>query len=490
MKKRFFLNLILSVSLLGGLASCGESSGNTSNANTSNGGSTGDITINFWHTFGQGIVEEFQSKAEDFKALVKQEEGVDINFIDPSKTYQGSYDDIKNKVTKSFATGTTPDIAIAYPDHVAEYLSLEETKGEYVVNLDTYINDPEIGLGKESAYGDDKGVDDLVTSFYEEGQKYAYEGTYSFPLMKSTEVMFYNVEAVSTALKIYDESINTQNKVKEFMNNVTWDELFEVAKVAKENKSQVMSSMETPIVYDSDSNLFISKMLQNDIPFISVDQTTGKGRIDFESGENRTKAEAMVTEFKNYHDQGLLTTKGTIGTYGSDSFKEGKCIITVGSSGGTGYNAPTGGSFTVGVCKVPASNNNPLYVSQGPTMVLLKNRSNPKVTEYAWKFMKYLTSTQNNVDLCIYGSQGYVPVRKSSYDTEDYLEYMQEGEIYADSARVVKEDINGRYLSTAVFKGSAVVRDEVGGIIAQVLTGSRTVSGAFDYAIQQSKLAM
>ena len=123
-------------------------------------------------------------------------------------------------------------------------------------------------------------------------------------------------------------------------------------------------------------------------------------------------------------------------------------------------------------------------------MVLLKNRSNPKVTEYAWKFMKYLTSTQNNVDLCIYGSQGYVPVRKSSYDTEDYLEYMEEGEIYADSARVVKEDINGRYLSTAVFKGSAVVRDEVGGIIARVLTGSRTVSGAFDYAIQQSKLAM
>ena len=98
MKKRLFLNLILSVSLLGGLASCGESSGNTSNANTSSGGSTEDITINFWHTFGQGIVEEFQSKAEDFKALVKQEEGVDINFIDPSKTYQGSYDDIKNKL--------------------------------------------------------------------------------------------------------------------------------------------------------------------------------------------------------------------------------------------------------------------------------------------------------------------------------------------------------------------------------------------------------
>ncbi len=273
---------------------------------------------------------------------------------------------------------------------------------------------------------------------------------------------------------------------------MSWDELLELAEVAKNNKDKVLTTMETPIWYDSDSNFMISKMYQNNIGYSSVG-SDGKGKIDFESGENRTKTEALVTELKKNYDDGLLTTKGVEGTYGSDAFKSGKVMFEIGSSGGTGYNSPEGGSIDVGIVKVPASNNNPLYVSQGPTLTFLRssacsNEENDAKMYYAWQFAKYLTNPDVNVYLCIYGSEGYLPVRYSAYATANYLAFMEEGEIYAQSAEVLIDDIDGHYLNSAVFVGSAQLREQIGGVLTQILKGTKTsVSEALDDAISNTK---
>ncbi len=476
-----------------------SSDSSTTNSNSEVAGgiakpSATSVSFSFWTTFGQANGEAVSKMAENFSKIVKEKEGVDVSI---SIEYQGGYDDIESKITKGFSAANTPTMAIAYPDHVANYLSNND--GSFVYNIDDYINDPNIGFGKQNYLGDTSSngktaydADDFVTTFLDEGKHFAKEGTYTLPLMKSSEVMFYNKTAVYSAMKIYKPEMLSNDAIDEYIANMSWDELLELAEVAKNNKDKVLGTMETPIWYDSDSNFMISKMYQNKIGYSSVG-SDGKGKIDFETGENRTKTEALVTELKKNYDDGLLTTKGVEGTYGSDAFKSGKVIFEIGSSGGTGYNSPEGGAIDVGIVKVPASNNNPLYVSQGPTLTFLKssaysNEENDAKMYYAWQFAKYLTNPDVNVYLCVYGSEGYLPVRYSAYETANYLDFMENGEIYAQSAEVLIDDIDGHYLNSEVFVGSAQLRDQVGGVLTQILKGTKTnVSEAIDDAISNTK---
>ena len=155
MKKHNLFALMILPLLLGGLSSCSDTS------STSNGGSssTDPVEITFWHTSGQTVIRELNKKIEDFAALVKENEGVDVKI---TLSYQGSYDDQLDKILKGFPTGNYPTIAVAYPDHVAEYLESEGSDpGRYVVNLQDYIDNPETTFGAEEWLGDgpaDEGV--------------------------------------------------------------------------------------------------------------------------------------------------------------------------------------------------------------------------------------------------------------------------------------------------------------------------------------------
>ncbi len=477
------------------------------------GGSKDDedvIQVTFWHTFGKTIQDNLQKHIDNFEQLVYENEGVKVEV---TQVYKGGYDDILSNVLQGFSAANVPTIAVAYPDHVADYLNLA---AEDVVNFDTYINDPDVGFGTEKWLGDKYGLDDFIPAYIEEGQQFVQEGTYVIPLMKSTEVMFYNanlvepllteIEALTEESDYYMDYTRATSGLttQQYLSSISWDQLMQIGRYAcavDADGSYIWQSRPTtektiyPVYYDSDSNLFITKMMQRDIPYSSVDQTTGIGSIDFESGDARKAAEAMVKELKDAYDEGILTTKGAIGEYGSNYFVDEQALFSVASSGGTGYQLPTSDTFSVGVCSVPYDNNNPLYVCQGPSLCLLKNPGySDSVNEardlYAWKFIKYLTNDDINVELCTYGSEGYTPVRNSCYLTDEYLDYLEWGEEYADTAKVVVNDIGDHYFTSAVFPGSATLRDQVGGIITEVLLNHNSIEGAFDLAINQTKLDM
>jgi multiple sugar transport system substrate-binding protein len=479
MKTKKIFSLIASITLLGGLCSC---SGNTSTgsaaSSTGSSSQTGTIEIDFWHTFGKTVLTAFEEKIDEFTQLVKKNEGVDVKI---TMTYQGGYDDLLSKIHSGFATGNYPNLAIAYPDHVAQYLKDEGSNpGKYVVDLSTYINSEEYGFGKESYLGDGE-TSDFVDAFYQEGQSYARSGIYSLPVMKSSEVLFYNKTQVAKYLAMYD---SPDTNVEKFMSTLTWDKFMDFCKFIKDQK---ISSLETPFVYDSDSNLFITKCYQKDIDFLSINDD-GKGQVLF----NNDAAKSMVNTLKSYYEDGLIATKGTLGTYSSEKFTNEKCFFTVGSTGGAGYNYPTGDSFEVGVAPVPYENKQ-TYVTQGLTATVLKhNDEDGKKALYSYKFLKYITSAEVNADLCINGSEGYSPVRKSAYQTELYQEYLEnEGNDFMPKvAKIVYEDINGKYFTTPCFSGSATARDQVGGILTNVFLGKKTVNEAFDEAENQTKLAM
>ena len=134
MKQKIKILALLPI-LLGSRVSCsGNDSSATSGASSGNGtsqnSSKGTIQINRWHTFGAGLQDEFQNKADEFAKLVKENEGVDISINAGQDAYQGSYVDIHNKIMSGFNTGDFPTIAVAYPDHVAYYIAAESVPGK------------------------------------------------------------------------------------------------------------------------------------------------------------------------------------------------------------------------------------------------------------------------------------------------------------------------------------------------------------------------
>lgn len=455
------------------------------------------IKVKFWHTFGQTVVDGLKSKISDFKKLVKEKDGVDVEI---DMKYQGGYDDIAKLISDGFSVKNTPTIAVAYPDNVADYIEVGKSAGvDFVVNLDQFINSAEVGFGKEAWLGDKYDQEDFVEDFYEEGSAYTLKGTYSLPFLKSTEIMFYNMDLLVEVMKDYKpEFASSKTKIKEYMARISWDDFMDLCAQIKGNMAKYSNMLEVPMWYDSDANYIITKMFQNEVAYTSID-STGKGKIDFANGDEFNKVVDLLDDARSNYSKGLFTTKGIKNTYGSDFFTNEKCIFSIGSSGGSGYNFPQADAFELGVCRVPASNNKPIYVSQGPTLAMFNDRGldkdvNEKAQLYAWKFMKYITNGQANAEICVNGSEGYVPVRHSAYETSFFQDFMAEGERYAQCYKVVVEDVNseGGYLVSKAFKGSASLRDECGSMLTAALTAANkeAIPDLVNRAINNASLKM
>ena len=496
MKVKAFL---LALPLL--ITACTGGNGGNNNRSSAASGDNGPITIKFWHTFGQTVVDGLKSKINDFKRLVKENDGVDV---DVDLKYQGGYDDIAKLIADGYAVFNSPTMAVAYPDNVSDYLDIGKSANqEFVVNLDKFISSDTVGFGKEKWLGDEYDEEDFVEDFYAEGSQYSVEGTYSLPFLKSTEIMFYNMDLLIEVMKGFKPDLNnSETLIKDYMSKISWDEFMELCAYAQDyinaNRDTFGDSFEVPMWYDSDANYIITKMFQNKVPYSSIG-AVGKGKIDFESGEAFNGVVDLLDEARQNFANGLFTTKGIKKTYGSDYFTNEKCLFSIGSSGGSGYNFPQADAFTLGVCRVPAANNNQMYVSQGPTLTMFNDRGlsqeqNDRIQLYAWKFMKYITNGKVNAEICVNGSEGYVPVRYSAYETKFFQDFMEEGERYAMCYKVVVNDVNSkaRYLVSAAFKGSAALRNECGTMLTAALNAANkdAIPTLVNNAIKAAKLKM
>lgn len=496
-KSKIISVMVSLLSLCAGLSAC---SGKTDPEKNN---TTKSVSIDFWHTFGAGTVEEsFKTKIKEFKELILANENVEVTI---NAEYNGSYDDIKKKVGNGLSVGDYPTISVAYPDHVAYYLSQERTDGQYVVNLENFFENEKYGFNTQSYLGDTDGADDFIESFLQEGQAYSKSGTYSLPYMKSTEIMFYNVDLLQYIMPMYNAEIgDSEVAIKEYMDNLSWEELINLCSFIKgktaESPKDFASDFECPLIYDSDANFIISQMHQQKIKYSSVGDD-GRGVIEFDSTHEAeyNKTVNLVKELKQDKDNLLLSTRGLLNKYGSDYFKNERCVFTIGSSGGSGYNFPEGSSFKLGITKVPARNSNPLYVSQGITLCMFNNakysaEENALKQEYAWKLLKFLTNGKTNCQLCLNGSEGYMPVRYSAYETSEYNTFIREGENYAKTLKVVREQVGNKFFVTSTFPASSFLRDEMGAMFTEVLAKKdctdEFIKEKLNTAISNTKLKM
>ena len=121
-----------------------------------------------------------------------------------------NYNDIYKEVLTNIQTGTTPNVCITYPDHIASY----KTGANVVLPLDEIMADPEYGLGGSLVKFDSVSADEIVEKFLVEGQIDGQQ--YALPFMRSTEACYVNVDLVEALGFTMPEVL-------------TWDFVFEVS---------------------------------------------------------------------------------------------------------------------------------------------------------------------------------------------------------------------------------------------------------------------
>lgn len=447
-KKRIIISLAV-LAMAAGVTGCNANGGYGEYVPFSGDAKSLTATVTFWHTMGQANQDTLNRMIEAFNAIYPN--------ITIEHAAQGGYDDIKDKISAAIPAGTTPTMAYCYPDHVAEYMSAGA-----VENLDGYINDSIIGLGKEDH--DSAGVADFVDSFWEEGKSYGGEfgqegSVYSVPFSKSTEVMFYNKT-------FFDE--------KKIAVPTTWAEMAAIMPTIK-------SLGYTALGYDSDANLLITRMEQEGIPYTSAD---ADNHFLFEN----SRAKDLVREMKGWYDNGYLITSGSSAnnSYTSNMFigeAEPQTVMTIGSTGGTSYNHTS--NFEIGVAPIPGGTLNDHVISQGPSICFFARAT--QVEKYAaWLFYKFISNTNNSATYSVL--TGYAPVRKSSFTCDIFKNYTTDTTKTGKDALIQQtlafnQSLTSKFFVSPAFKGSSTARKEMDGILANVFLGTKTIDQAFSDAM-------
>ena len=382
----------------------------------------------------------------------------------------GGWSDVQDKITGLLQANDQPDLAYCYPDHVANYLSSGK-----VVDLNKFSNTKDSIKfdGKEVRIGwTDEELADFDKTFWNEGMArnfanyaaygYADSAMFAIPLMKSTEVLYYNKTALDAA---------GITKLPE-----TWEELWAICA-----QLRVKYPKATPLGYDSEANWLITMCAQNGWGY-----TTVSGGDQDHYIFNNAGVKEWLQNIQGYHrTDGLFTTQTLYGGYTSTLFTTGVAndaagsVFCIGSSGGASYQATE--AFEVGVAHIPGTyiertgKVNATAISQGPSLVMFHSdkASNADEKEYmTYLFIKELLDIEEQAELCM--ESGYNPVRNSVYENDVYKAWLDAGATLPAKAAAVGRTMskNGEFFTSPAFVGSSTARTVVGDMIVAILKGS------------------
>jgi len=417
-----------------------------------------NYVITFWakNDTNKTQTEIYARAIEDFEKLYPN---ITVNL----RLYT-NYGDIYNDVITNISTGTTPNVCITYPDHIATYLS----GANVVAPLDALFADGRYGLGGSELRFDSVREEEIIPQFLGEcvidGQHYA------IPFMRSTEACYVNrtyVEALGYTLP----------------ETLTWDFIWEVSEAAMEKDAEGNflvngQNVLIPFIYKSTDNMMIQMLYQRGGEYSGAD---GDIRLF-----NDTTKELLYTVAEHGASRAFSTFK--ISSYPANFLNAGQCLFAIDSTAGStwmGSHAPLCDispdklvEFETEVMAVPQFDvENPRMISQGPSICVF-NKEDPQEVLASWIFAQYLLS--NDVQIAYAGTEGYVPVTSRAQGTDMYQDYLSRGgeddvqhyDVKIKASRLLLENVDHTFV-TPVFNGSASLRDAAGQLIENVVKSVR-----------------
>ena len=414
-----------------------------------NGYEGGEVTIVFYHTMGQALRDQLD------QAIVR------FNEIYPNITIEhsqvGGYNDVRDQIKQDLVANSQPNIAYCYPDHVALY----NLTGK-VVPLDNFIEStiPDAATGGVLGFTQTQ-IDNFIDGYYAEGTAFDEAGTmYTLPMVKSTEVMYYN--------KTFFDAEGLEVPT-------TWAELEAVCAAIKAKYPD-----STPFGYDSEANWFITMAEQYGSPYTS----NGEDKFLYNNTTNRN----FVKMFREWFDKGYFTTQEIYGAYTSALFVSEGSYIGIGSSAGAAHQVPTGNKFEVGIAPIPqVDSSKPKAISQGPSLCIFDQDDKQEVVA-SWLFVKFLT-TDATFQASFSKESGYIPVIEKDVIVEaipTYGDWLNSGDPVAKAIDVALSAKDSYFVSPA-FNGSSKARDAVGDLMQYCFTTEATdINAMIEQAFKDS----
>ena len=383
------------------------------------------------------------------------------------------YGKIYNDVITNISTGTTPNVCITYPDHIATYL----TGDNVVVPLDELFSDPAYGLGGSEVRFDSPAQSEIIPQFLEECRIGGYY--YAVPYMRSTEACYINKDYVEALGYTLPETL-------------TWDFIWEVSEAAAAKNADgtfALNGQEVllPFIYKSTDNMMIQMLKQKGAGY-----STTSGEIQI---FNDTTTELLYTIAEHTESGAFSTFK--ISGYPANFLNAGQCVFAIDSTAGAtwmGSDAPLVDiaeenivDFETAVMPVPQFDpENPQMISQGPSICIF-NKEDPQEVLASWLFTQFLLT--NEVQIAYSQTEGYVPVTSAAQNTQEYQDYLsragEDNDTYyrvkIEASRLLLDHMDDTFI-TPVFNGSTSLRDTAGELIEEVTKGVRrhqTVDDAF-----------
>ncbi len=400
--------------------------------------------------------EVYEQAIADFEALYPNVSVTMRLYTD----YGRLYDDM----LKNLGANTPPNVCITYPDHVATYM----TGNNSVVPLDELFADEKYGLGGSELRFDGPTLEEMVPEFL---QECVLEGKhYAIPYMRSTEVCYVN--------KTFVEKLGF-----ELPEVLTWDFVWEVSDAAmKKNPDGTFAvngqKVLIPFMYKSTDNMMIQMLKQLDAPY-----STSGGNIQL---FNDTTKELLFEVAEHVEKKSFSIFK--IDSYPADKLNAGQCIFAIDSTAGATWMGPDAPLLDIGedrivdfemeVMMVPQFDpEHPQMISQGPSVCVF-NQEDAQEVLASWLFAQFLLT--NKVQVNYSQTEGYLPVTKKAQESAEYLDYIsrkgEDNDLYywakLESAQILKDNTENTFV-TPVFNGSASLRDAAGQLISSVVLSVR-----------------
>ena len=420
---------------------------------------TKPIEIVFWAKNDNNVSQTniYKKAAEDFHNLYPN--------VDVTIKFYTDYSRIYNDVITNISTGTTPNICITYPDHIATYMTSENQ----VLALDDFISDKNFGFGGKKVLFDSPNRNELIDKYLDEGIINGHY--YDLPFMRSTEALYVNKAMV-------------EKLGYELPDVLTWDFIWEVSEKAMEKDSNDNFKVNgqkllIPFIYKSTDNMMIQRLHQ-----IGAGYTTSNGEILLFSDETKP----IIYEAAEHGKTRSFSTFA-ISSYPGNYINAGQCIFAIDSTAGSTWMGPDAPLTDISpdaidkniemvVRPIPQVDvNNISMISQGPSICLFNKEDEQEVLA-SWLFAQYLLS--NEVQIKYAQTEGYVPVTAKAQNDPEYLDYLsRSGEdnnkyysIKIDVTKLLLDNVDNTFI-TPVFNGSASVRNAAGQLIETAVKSAK-----------------
>ena len=357
------------------------------------------VEITFWHAMNGDLEKTLTNLTDKFMA---ENPNIKVTLQN-----QSSYKDLQQKITATVASPKDlPTMTQAYPDWM-----FNPIKDNLVTDLTPYIENETLKFDN---------YEDILPSFREAAK---IDGKiYGMPFNKSTEVLWYN----KTLLDELGLKAPT-----------TYDELVQVAKTIKEKKGIAGAGFDSLNTY-----------------YTTFLKTEGK---TFDSSFDVT-SEASAKALNYYLEgvkEGYFRIAGT-DNYLSGPFGNGTVAMYVGSNAGENFvKQGVGDKFEVAAAPYPTS----ASLQQGTDLYVFSSATAEQKTA-AYMFLKFLTTKENQITWA--SETGYMPVRQSAIDSE---EYKKSGSLIAP----ILSDATKNLYTNPVVSGADAAYREAGTVMETVL---------------------